>query len=143
MFYTILFFTPDDYYTRRCLHPKPLTSKSFFTQVFGPNDFTTEDVYTSNHLRQRPFTLDAFYSRGTSHQRAFTLHRICLRRTPLTPNRHCASKSFYTTNFVTNKFYTRNLFQDVETTNLSHQSILTPDDFDSKDALCTRGLLHQ
>ncbi len=27
--------------------------------------------------------------------------------------------------------------------NLSHQSILTPDDFNNKDALCTRGFLHQ
>ena len=27
--------------------------------------------------------------------------------------------------------------------NLSHQSILTPDDFYNKDALCTRGFLHQ
>ena len=93
-------FTPEGAYT-----PKPLWSKSFFTQMFGPNDF-----YNRRCLHQRPFTPEAFYSRGTSHQRVFyarkflqklfTLgdfcNKICLRSAPITPNKHCASKSFYT-----------------------------------------------
>ena len=104
------------FYTGRVLHQKVLTPQNLFGQrVFSPKCldqtiFTTEDVYTSKRLHQRPFTLEAFYSRGTSHQRVFyarkflqklfTLgdfcNKICLRSAPITPNKHCASKSFYT-----------------------------------------------
>ena len=104
------------FYTGRVLHQKVLTPQNLLGQrVFSPKCldqtiFTTEDVYTSKRLHQRPFTLEAFYSRGTSHQRVFyarkflqklfTLgdfcNKICLRSAPITPNKHCASKSFYT-----------------------------------------------
>ena len=104
------------FYTGRVLHQEVLTPQNLLGQrVFSPKCldqtiFTTEDVYTSKRLHQRPFTLEAFYSRGTSHQRVFyarkflqklfTLgdfcNKICLRSAPITPNKHCASKSFHT-----------------------------------------------
>ena len=103
------------FYTGRVLHQKMLTPQNLLGQrVFSPKcldqtTFTAEDV-TSKRLHQKTFdirgTLEqrhfipkSFYARKFL-QNLFTLgdfcNKICLRSAPITPNKHCASKSFYT-----------------------------------------------
>ena len=103
------------FYTGRVLHQKMLTPQNLLGQrVFSPKcldqtTFTTEDVTskrlhhktfdTRGILEQRHFIPKSFYARKFL-QNHFTLgdfyNKICLRSAPITPNKHCASKSFYT-----------------------------------------------
>ena len=70
---------PNSFYAGQLLHQKTFTPELFTSQSFEHQNLsyqptcTTKYVYMRSHLRQiYSFRSQGFYTRGTSHQRAFT-----------------------------------------------------------------------
>ena len=107
-------FTPEGAYT-----PKPLRSKSFFTQMFGPNDF-----YNRRCLHQQAFTPKTFYTRGILQQRHFTPKGF-LRQKVFT-------ETFYTGGLLQQNMFTQCTYYTKQALCIKeflHQKTLTPPSF--------------
>ena len=107
-------FTPGGAYT-----PKPLRSKSFFTQMFGPNDF-----YNRRCLHQQAFTPKTFYTRGILQQRHFTPKGF-LRQKVFT-------EAFYTGGLLQQNMFTQCTYYTKQALCIKeflHQKTLTPPSF--------------